>query len=129
MASSLFPNVIESLPGTFGYAATDLGLDDVANEVDSGANDHYFTASGKDLILVFNSTAGALDFTVVSQAHPRTGQRAGAAAQDTLSVGAGLTVALGPFGKEGWVDVATNRITIQAEAAGMYAAVVRLNAV
>ena len=88
-----------------------------ANAVDlpmtaaNAANKEQFVASGKDLIIAFNSGAGARTVTITSVADPKNNRTGDIT---TYSIGAGEYAVFGPFNREGWMQ-SDGYIYIEAE--------------
>lgn len=120
MATITFPNVITPA-GAYAYATQDLGLDNAVNDVEDGADDSEFPASDNDLLVVHNSTGAPINLTVVSVADQQTGRTA---ASDVYAIPAGKTHIFGPLKRNGWA--AAGKITMQASAVGLRAAVLKL---
>jgi len=78
-----------------------------ANAVDlpmtaaNAANKEQFVASGKDLIIAYNSGAGARTVTITSVVDPRNNRTGDIT---PYSIGAGEYAVFGPFYREGWMQ-------------------------
>jgi len=124
MATTAFPNVLTP-PGAYGSTAVDLGLDvSTTNDIKDGANDSDFAVTGKELLIVFNSTGGSLNLLLTSQPEPVT-QRATNPNPLSIAIPAGDTRMFGPFPRVGWADT-TGRMKMQASAARLRAVILTL---
>ena len=126
MATSDHPNQISSPPGSYSYTSTDLGFDDVANDVDDGANDHEFLCTNRQLLLVSNSTGSPIVLTITSLVSTTTSRTASSAQQD-YSIPANESHVIGPFRRDGWASTSTNKIKMQAAATGLRAAILTID--
>lgn len=124
MATTAFGNTFTEPPGSYSYTSVDLALDDAGSDVDDGANDHTFVSSGRELLIVENSTGSPIVLTITSVSSKKTARSASSAQQD-YSIPANETHMIGPFLRDGWADSA-NLIKMQAAAVGLRAAVVTL---
>lgn len=124
MATTAFVNILTP-PGSYGSTATDLGLDTATtNDVKSGADDSDFAVTGRELLIVFNSTGGSVNLLLTSVAEPVT-QRATNPNPLSIAIPAGDTRMFGPFARIGWA-ASNGRMKMQASAAGLRAAVLTL---
>lgn len=82
-------------PGSYAGAGTTLTL--TAADV---TNKNQFVASGNDLVIAYNSGAGAATITITSVDDP-FGRREDIAAE---SIAAGAYKLFGPFKRQGWAQ-------------------------
>lgn len=125
MADFDFANV-KSPSGPYGYTAVDMVLDQAGSELRIGADFDQFQVTGREMVVLFNSTGSPINFLPVSVADSKG--RTASSTQTTQAVAAGDTVMAGPFEQEGWAN-ASGKMRMQASAVGLRACVVRLPAV
>lgn len=123
MATSTHPNVQSIGSEDYSNASVDLGLDDGANDIDDGADDNDFAATGRDLLIVHNSTGAPVNLLVTSVAD-RFGRETDPNPL-SLAIPAGETHRFGPLATAGWA-ASNGRIKIQASATGLRAAILQL---
>ena len=111
---------VVAAPGSYLATPVGAGSRDVAFTTMSGGAD-TFVSTGRELVLFFNSTGGALTVTITSQVDAQ--QRKGDIT--TYSIGAGLYSLFGPLAVDGWRDASGN-VTITASAATLKVLVIRL---
>ena len=113
-------------PGSTSYLSIDLGLDTpTTNDVQDGTpDDSVITLTARQILILFNSTGGALVITVQSVADD-LGRTASSAQQD-ISIPAGETHLLGPYFLDGWAQ--TGLLKFTTTGAGLRAAIVTLPA-
>lgn len=126
MADIVFPNILSSPPGSYTYTLGDLGLQNAGNNVAGPTDFSTIPTFGDDtLIILFNSTAGSLNFTAESNPDSKFG-RSASTAQTVFAIGAGLYRIMGPLKADGWANRTTGIMRMQASAAGIRACVIRM---
>lgn len=122
MADVDFTNVVSIAGHEPSFAFPDLALD-AGNLIAFSTDRSAWISSGKEVLIVFNTTGGALTLTVTNVA--KADGRVLTTAQSVFSIPAGKYRAFGDFPLTGYAD-ASGRIYVQASATGLRGVILRL---
>jgi len=112
--------VATTLEGSFGdYGAGDATITTAAHDA---IEDDYVQLQDGDILLAYNTTGGALTFTVSSVADPEMGRTGDITA---YSVAANKIAAVGPLTMMGWAQPTTGWLHLTASAVGIHFGVLR----
>ena len=117
MAATALP-IITPLGSYPTLPITPTGADFVFTAGDA-TNHNTFVSTGREIVIVFASTAGTVTFTSVADGINRTGDIT------TYAVGSGVYSLFGPFLKTGWANT-SGLVTITPSATTVTFAVIRL---